>query len=187
MVINITYADSATTRKALKDHLTWLPESHQSIRKNNFLNMVKGRNVWKGFGCVLPASKIPANSEERSGISHFQNFIFTKSTLKAVTRNLFKIAKKLFLNRHQADMSLQFSVDELIQPLVSLSYLSSDVEMEVGSPYTGPEEDQAADSDIEVIACYREAPVLIHRRVVGRGMTLDLSSCRDDESQVSKL
>ena len=84
-------------------------------------------------------------------------------------------------------MSLQFSVDELIQPLVSLSYLSSDDEMEVDCPFSQTEVDSAEDSDIEVIACYREAPVSIPKRVGGRGMTLDLSSCGDSESQSNTL
>ena len=84
-------------------------------------------------------------------------------------------------------MSLQFSVDEVIQPLVSLSYLSSDNEMKVDCPLTETEEDQTEDSDIEVIACYREAPVSNPQRVGGRGMTLDLSSCTNDRSHVNTI
>ena len=82
-------------------------------------------------------------------------------------------------------MSLQFSVDELIQPLVSLSYLSSDDEMEVDCPLSETGENPIRDSDIEVIACYREAPVSIPEKMGGRGMTLDLSSCASSESQGS--
>ena len=84
-------------------------------------------------------------------------------------------------------MSLQFSVDELIQPLVSLSYLSSDDEMEVDCPLSETEVDPDGDSDIEVIACYREAPVSIPKKVGGRAMTLDLSSCADSESESNTL
>ena len=84
-------------------------------------------------------------------------------------------------------MSLQFSVDELIQPLVSLTYQSSDEEMEVDCPSSDTEVDPNDDSDIEVIACYREAPVSIPKTVGGRGMTLDLSSCVDRESQDDSL
>ena len=89
----------------------------------------------------------------------------------------------MFLSRYLTEMSLQFSVDELIQPLVSLSYLSSDDEMEVDCPLSQTEVDPNDDSDIEVIACYREAPISIPKVVGGRGMTLDLSSCVDNESQ----
>ena len=71
-------------------------------------------------------------------------------------------------------MPLQFSVDEMIQSLVSLSYPSSDDEMEVDCPLTETEGDQTEDSDIDVIACYREAPVSVPRGVGGRVMTLDL-------------
>ena len=54
-------------------------------------------------------------------------------------------------------MALQFTVDDLIQPIVSLSYLLSDEEMEVDdpSPYSIREDNQG--SDIEVLACHREA------------------------------
>ena len=82
-------------------------------------------------------------------------------------------------------MSLQFSVEELIQPLVSLSYLSSDDEMDVDCPLSETGANPNSDSDIEVIACYREAPVAIPKRADRRGMTLDLSSCASSESQDS--
>ena len=84
-------------------------------------------------------------------------------------------------------MSLQFSVDELIQPLVSVTYQSSDEEMEVDCPSSDTEVDPNDDSDIEVIACYREAPVSVPKTVGGRGMTLDLSSCVDSGSQDNSL
>ena len=84
-------------------------------------------------------------------------------------------------------MTLQFSVDELIQPLVSLSYLSSEEEMEVDCPSTETERDQDHDSDIEVIACFRETPMTFPKRVGGRGMTLDLPSCVDNDSLSNTL
>ena len=84
-------------------------------------------------------------------------------------------------------MSLQFSVDdELIQPLVSLSYLSSDDEMEVDCPLSQTEMDPDDDSDIEVIVSM-EAPVSIPKRLGGRGMTLDISSCAESESHSNTL
>ena len=84
-------------------------------------------------------------------------------------------------------MSLQFSVDELIQPLVSLSYLSSEEDMEVDCTSTETEPDLDHDSDIEVIACFRETSMSIPRKVGGRGMTLDLSDCVDNDSQNNTL
>ena len=113
-------------------------------------------------------------SGERLKISYFQKIFFTESSPKSVTLK----------PQHLVEMSLQFSVDELIQPLVSLSSLSSDDETEVDFPLSETEVDQAEDSDIEVIACYREAPISISQRVGGREMTLDLSGCVDSGSQI---
>ena len=87
--------------------------------------------------------------------------------------------KKIFLKQIQ---TRNVSVDELIQPLVSLSYLSSDKEMEVDCPLSTTNEDQEADSDIEVIACYRETSVPIPQMTENRRMTVDLSGCRDNET-----
>ena len=58
-------------------------------------------------------------------------------------------------------MSLQFNVEEFIRPLVSDTYNSSDEDMEIDvvSVHDDLTQDDAADSDIEIIACYREAPV----------------------------
>ena len=57
-------------------------------------------------------------------------------------------------------MSMQFDVEDFIRPLVSALYESSEKDMEVDSAsVTAIEQGQDADSDIEVIACYREAPV----------------------------
>ena len=50
-------------------------------------------------------------------------------------------------------MSLQFDVEEFIRPLVSALYNSSEDDMEIDS-VSVVAEDQDADSDIEVIACY---------------------------------
>ena len=58
-------------------------------------------------------------------------------------------------------MSLQFDVEEFIRPLVSALYESSEKDMEVDSAsVTEIEQGPDADSDIEVIACNREAPVI---------------------------
>ena len=54
-------------------------------------------------------------------------------------------------------MSLQFSLEEHDRPLVSLSYQSSDEEMEVDSVSIAEGPDgQDSDDDIQVLACYRE-------------------------------
>ena len=86
-----------------------------------------------------------------------------------------KNAKKLILKKFQAEMSLQFTVDDLINTLVSLAYLSSEEQMEIDDPKSAVE---AADNDtdIEVIACYSEQPTPKPQAVAGRGMTCDLPS-----------
>ena len=59
--------------------------------------------------------------------------------------------------------------------------------MEMDCPSTETEPDQDHDSDIEVIACFRETPVTFPKRVGGRVMTLDLSSCVDNDSLSNTL
>ena len=58
-------------------------------------------------------------------------------------------------------MSLQFNVEEFIRPLSSEVYNSSDEDMEVDvlSVQEDPLQDDGSDSDIEIIACYREVPM----------------------------
>ena len=57
-------------------------------------------------------------------------------------------------------MSLQFDVEEFIRPLVSALYESSDEDMEIDTVSTTVvNQSLDDDSDIEVIACYREAPI----------------------------
>ena len=81
-------------------------------------------------------------------------------------------------------MSLQFDVEEFIRPLVSALCESSEEDMEVDSAsVTVIEQEQDADSDIEVIACYREAPVYTPQLTGGRAMTFDLDTCGEDGTQ----
>ena len=81
-------------------------------------------------------------------------------------------------------MSLQFDVEEFIRPLVSALYESSEEDMEIDSAsVTAIEQDQDADSDIEVIACYRETPVYPPQLAGGRAMTFDHDAHTDDEIQ----
>ena len=72
-------------------------------------------------------------------------------------------------------MSLQFTVDDLINPLVSLAYLSSEEEMEIDDPKSVVEAENS-DSDIAVIVCYSEQPTIRPQAVARRGMTSDLLS-----------
>ena len=144
----------------------------------------------KCFGKIspnLPAVSFPPTQGSLCGSVKLDKSFSLKFQTKISYIKPSKIAKKLFLSRHLIEMSLQFSVDELIQPLVSLSYLSSDDEMEVDCPSSQTEADPDVDSDKELIACYREAPVPIPRGMGGRGMTLDLSNCLDNDSQSSTL
>ena len=144
-----------------------------------------GNNIFP----INPPRFSPPTKEKSRKISKIRRLIqltiFTRFSLTNYLPG--KIAKKFILNKHRAEMSLQFSVDELIQPLVSLSYLSSEEEMEVDCPSTGTEQDQDQDSDIEVIACFRETSMPIPKKVGGRGMTLDLSSCADNDSLSNTL
>ena len=81
-------------------------------------------------------------------------------------------------------MSLQFDVEEFIGPLVSALYESSEEDMEIDSaPVSVIEQEQDADSDIEVIACYREAPVYPPQLAGGRAMTFDLDTCGEERAQ----
>ena len=83
-------------------------------------------------------------------------------------------------------MSLQFTVEDLINPLVSLSYLSSEKEMEVDDPPSIIAV-QSSDTDIEVIACYSEQQPQGPITVTGRGMTTELPSSEDDFSLYAGL
>ena len=85
-----------------------------------------------------------------------------------------KIAKKLLSKKFQAEMSLQFT-DDLINPLVSLAYLSSEEEKDVDDPKYVIEA-ESSDSDIEVIACYSKQQTLRPQTVSGCGMICDLPS-----------
>ena len=77
------------------------------------------------------------------------------------------------------EMNLQFAIDELTNSPVSPSYFSSVEEMEVDAQSVDAEIDSSEDSDIEVIACYRQLPVQPQPSVAGRQITTDLSGCED--------
>ena len=86
-----------------------------------------------------------------------------------------KTAKKLLLKKFQAEISLQFTVDDLMNPLVTLAYFSSEEEMDIDDPKPVIDA-ESSDSDIEVVACYSEQQTLRPQTVAGRGMTCDLPS-----------
>ena len=59
-------------------------------------------------------------------------------------------------------MSLHLNFDELLRPLISASTDCTDEEMEndINSMTKGRRVQDEGGSDIEVIACYREVPIL---------------------------
>ena len=82
-------------------------------------------------------------------------------------------------------MSLQFNVEEFIRSLVSDTYNSSDEDMEIDvvSVHDDLTQDDGADSDIEIIACYRDAPVYPPQLVAGRAMTTDFDTYEHNPTQ----
>ena len=79
-------------------------------------------------------------------------------------------------------MSLQFDVEEFIRPLVSALYESSDEDMEIDSVSTTVvNRSLDDDSDIEVLACFREAPIYTPQLTAGRAMTFDLPTGGEDQ------
>ena len=66
------------------------------------------------------------------------------------------------MKRYELQMSLQFSIEDIINTLVvNLCHLSSEEEMEVDDPQTANQAEEERDSDIEVLACFRERPQLL--------------------------
>ena len=81
-------------------------------------------------------------------------------------------------------MSLQFDVEEFIHSLVTAMYESSGEGMEIDTESTTAiDQIQDGDSDIEVIAFYRETPVHPPQLVARRAMTLDLGACGEEQVQ----
>ena len=78
------------------------------------------------------------------------------------------------MSRYLNDMSLQFDVEEFVRPLVSALYESSDEDMEIDTASTTVvNQSLDDDSDIEVIACYREMPIYPPQLAAGRAMTFE--------------
>ena len=79
-------------------------------------------------------------------------------------------------------MTLQFDVEEFIRPLVSALYESSDEDMDIDTASTTVvNQSLDEDSDIEVIACYRETQIYPPQLAAGRAMTFDITDCGDDQ------
>ena len=106
--------------------------------------------------------------------------IFHFDLQSSYSQSLSTIAKNLFLRKYNSEMALQFTVDDLIQPIVSLSYLSSDEEMEIDDPSQTSIGGDNQDSDIEVLACYREEQTFEPQTVAWRFMTTELPEGLDD-------
>ena len=80
-------------------------------------------------------------------------------------------------------MSLQFSIDDLTRPLVSLSYQFSDEDMEIDSVSVADNTDNNdSDDDIQVLACHRENIPFPPQLVGGRAMTTELTQYLNDLS-----
>ena len=119
-------------------------------------------------------------SDLRSGVLH--NFIHFTKLLKISCSNLnqINIAKKFFLNRYCGNMSLQFEVVEHPRSLVSLSYASSEEDMEVDSVTSVQDLLDRESEDTQVLACYYENPPFPPQLAAGRAMTTDLTQCLND-------
>ena len=72
------------------------------------------------------------------------------------------------------EMNLPFHLDDLSAFPVSPSYYSSDEEMDVDIQSVNATRDESEDSDIEVIACYRQVQIQTDGLVAGRKMTVEL-------------
>ena len=123
----------------------------------------------------LPSKNSRAIERGPSVHSGRENHFYLKPNLSSCK---FKIAKKIFLNRYETTMSLTFNLDDLRAPLVSPSYFSSDDPMEIDSISAAGSDD----SDIQVIACYREQPTFSETSAAGRQMTIDTTKCFGDYS-----
>ena len=71
------------------------------------------------------------------------------------------------------EMNLQFSVDDLVAPAIGPSNFSSDEEMDVDVQSIDTTGHLSDDSDIEVIACYRQILIQPQGTVAGTQMTTE--------------
>ena len=78
-------------------------------------------------------------------------------------------------------MNLQVALDDLTAPAISPSYFSSEEDMDVDVLSVDATGYVSDDSDIEVIACYRQIPIPPNGGVAGRQMTTELSDYTDSD------
>ena len=129
---------------------------------------------------MFPRKIFPAEPRRTQGLLGKSEPFHSFSKLKQVELTTF--AKKIFLSRYLNGMSLQFDVEEFIRPLVSALYESSDEGMEIDTASTTVvNQSLDDDSDIEVIACYRETPIYPPQLAAGRAMTFEDPSYVDDQ------
>ena len=93
-----------------------------------------------------------------------------------------KIAKKFLLSRYSQQMALQFPIEGRPRSLVSLSYASSDEDMEVDSVTSVQDhlDKKEEDDEIQVLACYYENPPFLPQLAAGRAMTTSLTQSLND-------
>ena len=111
----------------------------------------KGRVIAQDISRFFPQRKLDLDLKS----DHPGNFIRFTTLLKPSRSilNQVKIAKKLFLNRCCGNMSLQFEVEEHPRSLVSLSYASSEEDMEVDSVTSVQDQldRKSDDEDIQIV------------------------------------
>ena len=79
------------------------------------------------------------------------------------------------------EKNLQFSIVDLVAAPVSPSYFSSVDELVVDVQSVEAAASGSGESDVEVIACYRQVPLNPQTTIAGRKMTTDLSGCTESE------
>ena len=72
------------------------------------------------------------------------------------------------------EMNLPFHIDDLSALPVSRSYYFSDEEMDVDTQSVSATRDDSKDSDIKVIACYRQVPIQPEGLVAGRKTIVEI-------------
>ena len=157
--------------------------------KYELLTSIKLNQILNKENLVNDGDRFPAYSHLRkynrtSGqFDRTKSFFYYNFAKPADSESYSKIAKILFLQRISEEMSLQFTRDHNIRPLVSLSYLSSDEDMEIDAvSVTNGLDNQDIDDDIQVLACYRESVPYPPQLVAGRTMTTELTQCLNDLS-----
>ena len=85
-------------------------------------------------------------------------------------------------------MSLQFEIEEHPRSLVSLSYASSEENMEIDSVTSVQDlqDRESLDDDIQLLACYYEHPPFSPQLLAGRAMIANLTQCLNDLSLPSE-